>query len=161
MNGVLGHFFCTIKAELGRGQPGLMTWSWDETLPQCSIDRSTLHTAAHRTTSELAATPSKKWDLSKCRVCSLLASASSLPTVTCRVKKQFIYTQNDTFMWPLSLVFANELNSLSASHDNWCTGTLFNQDNYSTVGGDGGCRVGEVRAGTTSPMPNHKGFMLQ
>ena len=24
--------------------------------------------------------------------------------------------------------------------------------NYSTVGGDGGCRVGEVRAGTTSPM---------
>ena len=30
--------FCTIKAELGRGQPGLMRWSWDETLPQCSID---------------------------------------------------------------------------------------------------------------------------
>ena len=29
-----------------------------------------------------------------------------------------------------------------------------------TVGGDGGCRVGEVRAGTTSPMPNHKGFKL-
>ena len=36
----------------------------------------------------------------------------------------------------------------------------FNQDNYSTVGGDGGCRVGEVRAGTTSPMPDHKGFKL-
>ena len=35
------------------------------------------------------------------------------------------------------------LNSYSASHDNWCT-----------VGGDGGCRVGEVRAGTTSPMPD-------
>ena len=33
-------------------------------------------------------------------------------------------------------------------------------DNYSTVGGDGGCRVGEVRAGTTSPMPDHKGFKL-
>ena len=32
------------------------------------------------------------------------------------------------------------------------------QDNYSTVGGDGGCRVGEVRAGTTSPMPDHKGL---
>ena len=33
----------------------------------------------------------------------------------------------------------------------------------STVGGDGGCRVGEVRAGTTctSPMPDHKGFKLQ
>ena len=29
------------------------------------------------------------------------------------------------------------------------------------MGGDGGCRVGEVRAGTTSPMPDHKGFNLQ
>ena len=29
-------------------------------------------------------------------------------------------------------------------------------DNYNSVGGDGGCRVGEVRAGTTSPMPDHK-----
>ena len=29
----------------------------------------------------------------------------------------------------------------------------FKQDNYSTVRGDGGSRVGEVRAGTTSPMP--------
>ena len=28
-------------------------------------------------------------------------------------------------------------------------------------GGDGGCRVGKVRAGTTSPMPDHKGFKLQ
>ena len=37
----------------------------------------------------------------------------------------------------------------------------FKLDNYSTVGGDGGCRVGEVRAGTTSPMPDHKGFKLQ
>ena len=41
-------------------------------------------------------------------------------------------------------------NSYSISHDNWCT-----------VGGDGGCRVGEVRACTTSPMPDHKGFNLQ
>ena len=37
----------------------------------------------------------------------------------------------------------------------------FEKDNYSTVRGDGGSRVGEVRAGTTSPMPEHKGFMLQ
>ena len=37
----------------------------------------------------------------------------------------------------------------------------FKQDYYRTVGGDGGCRVGEVRAGTTSPMPDHKGFKLQ
>ena len=42
------------------------------------------------------------------------------------------------------------INSYSASRDNRCT-----------VGGDGGCRVGEVRAGTTSPMPDHKGFKLQ
>ena len=31
----------------------------------------------------------------------------------------------------------------------------FKLDSYSTVGGDGGCRVGEVRAGMTSPMPDH------
>ena len=35
------------------------------------------------------------------------------------------------------------------------------QDNDSTVRGDGGSRVGEVRASTTSPMPEHKGFKLQ
>ena len=34
----------------------------------------------------------------------------------------------------------------------------FKWDNYNTVGGDGGCRVGEVRAGTTSPMPDHMGL---
>ena len=43
-----------------------------------------------------------------------------------------------------------QINSYSASRDNWCT-----------VGGDGGCRVSKVRAGTTSPMPDHKGFKLQ
>ena len=37
----------------------------------------------------------------------------------------------------------------------------FKQDNYNTVGGDEGCRVGEVRAGTTSPMPDHKDFKPQ
>ena len=36
----------------------------------------------------------------------------------------------------------------------------FKQDTYSTVGGDGGCRVGKVQAGTTSTMPDHKGFKL-
>ena len=35
------------------------------------------------------------------------------------------------------------------------------QDNDSTVRGDGESRVDEVRAGTTSPMPEQKGFMLQ
>ena len=38
---------CTVKAELGRGQPGLMRWIWDETLPQSSIDRLTFYSAAH------------------------------------------------------------------------------------------------------------------
>ena len=32
----------------------------------------------------------------------------------------------------------------------------FKQDNHSTVGGDGGCRVGEVRAGTTFPIPDQR-----
>ena len=35
------------------------------------------------------------------------------------------------------------------------------QGNCSTVRGDGGSKGNEVRAGTTSPMPEHKGFMLQ
>ena len=34
----------------------------------------------------------------------------------------------------------------------------FKQDNYSTMGGNGGSRVGEVWASTTSPMPDHKGL---
>ena len=48
------------------------------------------------------------------------------------------------------LEFFQALNSYSASCDNWCT-----------VGGDGRCRVGKVQAGTTSPMPDHKGLKLQ
>ena len=35
------------------------------------------------------------------------------------------------------------------------------QGNDSIVRGDGGSRVGEVLAGTTFHMPEHKGFMLQ
>ena len=31
------------------------------------------------------------------------------------------------------------------------------QGNYSTVREDGGSRVSEIQAGTTSPMPEHKG----
>ena len=51
------------------------------------------------------------------------------------------------------MISLNCLNSYSASD-------TLKQDNDSTVRGDGGSRVGEVRAGTTSPMPEHKGFML-
>ena len=42
---------------------------------------------------------------------------------------------------------------------NSCNVTMSRQLMHS--GEDGGCRVGEVRAGTTSPMPDHKGFKLQ
>ena len=37
----------------------------------------------------------------------------------------------------------------------------FIRDNYSTVGGERGCRVSKVQASTTSPMPDYKGFKLQ
>ena len=50
MNGVLRPLLCTVKSELGRGQPGHMRLIWDETLPQSSIDRSTFYSAAHRAT---------------------------------------------------------------------------------------------------------------
>ena len=36
--GVLGHFFCTMKAELGRGQLGLMRMKFLWNLPQSSIE---------------------------------------------------------------------------------------------------------------------------
>ena len=52
---------CTIKAELGRGQPGLMRWIWDETLPQSSIDRSTLNSAAHRATKWASGRPQESF----------------------------------------------------------------------------------------------------
>ena len=38
--------------------------------------------------------------------------------------------------------------------------TIDSQLTIDAVEGDGGCRVGEVRAGTTSPIPDHKGFKL-
>ena len=57
----------------------------------------------------------------------------------CRGRVEVVHTCND-----------ENLTLKSASHDNWCT-----------VGMDGTCRVGKVRAGTTPPMPDHKGFKLQ
>ena len=52
--------FCTIKAELGRGQPGLMRWSWDEkTLPQCSI--SIARSSDRYTTPPHCSSPHYKW----------------------------------------------------------------------------------------------------
>ena len=57
-------------------------------------------------------------------------------------------TAEDDPQWLESFVIKLALKS--TSRDNWCT-----------VGRDGGCRVGEVQASTTSPMPDHKGFKLQ
>ena len=37
----------------------------------------------------------------------------------------------------------------------------FKQDNYSTMGGDGGFRVGEVQTGITYHLPDHMGFKFQ
>ena len=54
---------------------------------------------------------------------------------------------------------------LQGHMDAWCI--LFSKSltvlvaTIDAVGGDGGCRVGKVRASTTSPMPDHKGFRLQ
>ena len=48
----------------------------------------------------------------------------------------------------------------SASH-NWCTRIPLNRIITAQWEGMGGCRVGKVRAGTTSPMPDYKGFQLQ
>ena len=55
-------------------------------------------------------------------------------------------------------VVCKYLKSKSRRSMHWDT---YKQHNYSTVGGDGGCRVGDVRAGTTSSMPDHKGFKQQ
>ena len=66
-------------------------------------------------------------------------------------KKTKEMKERQEFYWQSNIIdIMKSINSYSASRDNWCT-----------VGGDGGCRVGEIRAGTTSPMPDHKGFKLQ
>ena len=79
-------------------------------------------------------------------VCLLVEFSSAGFSVSCN------RSRNCNDMLSLSITKMGNLTGdcQSASHDNWCT-----------VGGDGRCRVGEVRAGTTSPMPDHKGFELQ
>ena len=59
MNGVRPLLY-TVKAELGRGQPRLMRWIWDETLPQSSIDRSTFYSAAHSATKWASGRPGER-----------------------------------------------------------------------------------------------------
>ena len=66
-------------------------------------------------------------------------------------EKSYQCLANTSDSWlRLSNTFTLINNSYSASHDNWCTGTLLNRIIAAQCGGDGGCRVGEVRAGTTS-----------
>ena len=79
--------FCTIKTELGRGQPGLMRWSWDETLPQCSIDRSTFYTAAHSATSGLAAAPAAFLNWAQWHQFWFQFRCNFLPSTVCRCRK--------------------------------------------------------------------------
>ena len=43
----------------------------------------------------------------------------------------------------------------------YCSGRERGAGQLQHSGKGGGCRVGEARAGTTSPMPDHKGFKLQ
>ena len=76
----------------------------------------------------------------------------------------FVQLKNMTFVYKKttlkqSLFFSYNLNFLKCQSWEFMHWNTFKQDNYSTVRGDGGCRVGEVRAGTTSPIPNHKGFL--
>ena len=49
MNGVLGHFYALSRLNWA-GETWANEMNLDETLPQSSIDRSTLHSAAHRAT---------------------------------------------------------------------------------------------------------------
>ena len=57
--------------------------------------------------------------------------------------------------WPKGV--CHDETDISGGHHISCA-KGFKQENYSTVRGDGGCRVSEVRAGTASPMPDYKGF---
>ena len=70
------------------------------------------------------------------RLCNLISDHVNSSISTPYVTGWYVSSQNVNFQ--------------SASHDNWCT-----------VGGDGGCWVSKVWAGTTSPMPDHKDFKLQ
>ena len=53
------------------------------------------------------------------------------------------------------------INSYSASHDNWCTATLWNRIMTAQCEGMGEVGSARYEPATTSPMPEHKGFMLQ
>ena len=64
--------------------------------------------------------------------------------------------------YPLNRTFqAREILTLKCYSRQLMHWDTFKQGNNSTVGGDGECRVGKVRAGTTSPMPDHNRFKLQ
>ena len=67
----------------------------------------------------------------------------------------YIYIYKSVPHWYIRSQVVLPGNSSSASHDNWCTGTLLNRI-ITALGGDRGCRVDKVQAGTTLPVPDHK-----
>ena len=89
----------------------------------------------------------------------LWGGGAGMEEIYCNIGKNLVYLKCSSIAQLLFTKISSchnekvvhlKVNSYSASHDNWCT-----------VGENGGCSIGEVRAGTTSPMPNHKGFKLQ
>ena len=67
--------------------------------------------------------------------------------------------QSDRLTQPVSIMTDHGvLQCWSRQLMHWDT---FKEGNHSTVGGGGGCRGGEVRVGTTSLIPDHKGFKIQ
>ena len=90
----------TVKAELGRGQPGLIRWIWDETLPQSSIDRSTFYSAAHHATKWASGRP-----LCHVETTQDIASNTEAVTVLCsqifKVKRLSKHPQKTRIRLPL------------------------------------------------------------
>ena len=86
---------CTVKAELGRGQPGLMRWIWDETLPQSSIDHSTFYSATHRATKWASGRPTNLWSFPKYCINALCSTCTHKWTGT-NVRMHYSESQHES-----------------------------------------------------------------
>ena len=109
MNGALGHFYALSRLNWARGQLGLMRWIWDETLPQSSIDRSTLHSAAHRAT---------KWASGRPQI------TKDQPSMSLYQIFRHIYLSKDAICWTNS-AFSSERRWISSP--NCCIFASWNQ----------------------------------